>query len=135
VKLVVADASAIGELLLVTPRAAAARAIFERGDVDLHVPALCDVEVASLLRRALIERRLDAARAAEALDDSAALPLSRHGHLALLGRALELRANFSAYDAMYVALAERLGAALATGDASLARAVGRHSGVEVCAIS
>jgi predicted nucleic acid-binding protein len=36
------------------------------------------------------------------------LPLTRHGHQALLPRVLELRANFSAYDACYVALAERL---------------------------
>ena len=33
------------------------------------------------------------------------LPLTRHGHRSVLGRILELRANFSAYDATYVALA------------------------------
>jgi predicted nucleic acid-binding protein len=128
---VVVDASAIGEILLVTPRGPAFRAILEGNHHDLHVPALCDVEVGSIMRRALNERRMTPVRAAEALEDYAALPLTRHGHLGVLARALELRANFSVYDAVYVALAERLGAALATGDEPLARAAGRFTGVEV----
>lgn len=57
------------------------------------------------------------------------LPLSRHGHQHLLARILNLRANFSAYDATYIALAERLGATLVTGDQRLARAAESHLGV------
>jgi predicted nucleic acid-binding protein len=38
-------------------------------------------------------------------------------------RILDLRPNFSAYDATYVALAERLAAGLLTADERLARAV------------
>ncbi|MEO7374697.1 MAG: type II toxin-antitoxin system VapC family toxin [Terrimesophilobacter sp.] len=45
----------------------------------------------------------------------------RHGH------------NLSSYDAAYVALAERLGAPLITGDARLARAPGIGCTVEVFA--
>jgi len=62
---------------------------------------------------------------ADYLDD---LPLSRHGHQHLLARILSLRANFSAYDATYIALAERLGATLVTGDQRLARAAESHLG-------
>ena len=62
-------------------------------------------------------------RAADALEDYLDLPLIRHGHQALLGRILQLRSNFSAYDAAYVALAERLRSELLTADDALARAV------------
>lgn len=96
-------------------------------EVDLHVPALCDVEVVSGLRRALSERKLSETRAAEALDDYADMPLTRHGHRSLLRRILELRANFSAYDATYVALAERLDADILTADGRLARSVLAHT--------
>ena len=58
-----------------------------------------------------------------------ALPLTRHGHQALLPRILELRANFTAYDACYVALAERLDGDLLTVDVRLATAVREHTDI------
>jgi predicted nucleic acid-binding protein len=118
-----------------TPLAAAVEAELRRVPFDLHVPAVCDVEVASVLRRALLARRLTAERAAAALDDYLDLPLSRHHHAASLPRMLALRDNFSAYDATYVALAERLDAILVTGDAPLARAVRAHLDLEVVGVS
>lgn len=57
------------------------------------------------------------------------LPLTRHGHTALMPRMLALRANFSAYDATYVALVESIGAELMTGDERLARAVASNTTV------
>lgn len=122
------------EYLLRTPRADAVEAELRKAPFDLHVPALCDVEVAAVLRRTLLARRLTADRAAAALDDYLDLPLSRHGHQALLARILVLRDNFSAYDAAYVALAERLGAVLLTADAPRARAVRTHLGLAVVEI-
>ncbi len=95
----------------------------QAADVDLNTPALCDIEVAAALRRSLLTQRLNSVRAAEALQDYLDLALTRHGHQALLGRVLELRSNFSAYDAAYVALAEQLKGELLTADDSLARAV------------
>jgi predicted nucleic acid-binding protein len=95
--------------------------------VDLHVPALCDVEVVAGLRRTVVRRAVSGERAAEAVQDYLDLPISRHGHSQLLTRILELRQNFSAYDATYVALAERLAAELLTADERLARAVRTHS--------
>jgi predicted nucleic acid-binding protein len=44
---------------------------------------------------------------------------------------LELRSNFSTYDACYVALAEALGAEVLTADERLARAVRAHTAVGV----
>jgi predicted nucleic acid-binding protein len=69
-------------------------------------------------------------RAREALDDYSALPLVRHDHAAFLARAFDL-ATLSAYDAIYVALAERLDAALLTTDLRLARAVAASRGLRV----
>lgn len=117
---IVVDASALVEALLATERAPRVVAAISAPDVDLHVPALCDVEVASALRRALAAGRLDEARAMLALEDLADLPLTRHGHQLLLGRILTLRHNLSAYDATYAALAERLDAVLVTADRGLA---------------
>ncbi len=117
------------EYLLGTEAAEDAVEIIRHPDADLRVPVLCDVEVVSGLRRAVLSGELSEGRAAEALEDYADLPLGRHGHLKLLGRIFELRANFSAYDAAYVALAERIGAELLTADASLERSVRTHTTV------
>ena len=65
------------------------------------------------------------------MDDYLDLPLTTHGHRALVPRMLALRQNFSAYDATYVALAERIGSALLTGDHALMRAVRQQAIVEV----
>ncbi len=100
-------------------------------DADLRVPALCDVEVAAGLRRALLRELVSASRANLALEHYVLLPLTRHGHQSLLPRVLDLRSNFSAYDACYVALAERLGAELLTADERLSRAVRTHTTIGV----
>lgn len=59
----------------------------------------------------------------QALTDYLDLPLIRHSHLPLLERILQLKENFTAYNATYVSLAEMLQAPLVTADDSLARAV------------
>jgi predicted nucleic acid-binding protein len=129
--LVVADASALVEYLLGPEKSSAIAETIESPDTDLHVPALCDVEVTAGLRRALRLGVLGVGRAKEALRDYADLPLSRHGHLGILNGLLELRENFSAYDAVYAALAEALGASLLTADARLARAARDRLGLSI----
>jgi predicted nucleic acid-binding protein len=44
----------------------------------------------------------------------------------------ELKHNFTAYDAMYVALAERLGLPLLTDDAKFAATPGHHAKIQHC---
>ncbi len=117
------------EYLLGTDGAGPVRDIVRLPDVDLNIPALCDIEVVSGLRRALLRKALSDRRAAEALQDYRDLPLSRHGHQSLLDRIITLRANFSAYDATYVALAEQMGAEFLTADERLDRAVRAHTAV------
>lgn len=103
-------------------------------DGDLHAPELCDLEVVSSLRRGVQEGRLRLERAAEALSDYVALPVTLHSHRLLLVRCFALLENFSPYDASYVALAEELGAPFLTLDAALARAVAEHTRVELVAV-
>jgi predicted nucleic acid-binding protein len=59
------------------------------------------------------------------------LPITRYPTLVLLRRGWELRHNFSAYDAMYVALAEAIGTRLVTADEPLANATRTHTALEV----
>lgn len=101
-----------------------------RGE-DLFAPELLDLEVASVLRRQLMNGAIDARRAGLALTDLMAMPIQRAPHLALLGRAWELRENLTIYDAAYVALAEALQVHLLTGDKRLARAPGPRCHIEV----
>ena len=124
--MVVADASALVEYLCRTRQAARIGKVVNAPNVHLHVPALCDIELAAALRRGLLSRRLSKERAGEVLEDYGDLPLTRHGHRTLLPHVLTLRHNFSAYDATYVALAQVLDAALLTADAGLARAARQH---------
>ena len=98
---------------------------------DLAAPELIDLEVASVLRRQLSAKKLDARRALLALDDLLDLPIRRARHRPLLRRCWELRANLSVYDAAYVALAEALEAPLVTADARLASAAGVKCAIEV----
>jgi len=100
-----------------------------RGE-DLAAPELVDLEVVSVLRRQLAAGSLDARRAQLALGDLVDLPLQQATHLTLLPRIWELRNNLSAYDASYVALAERLGATLLTADVRLTRASGPNCTIE-----
>lgn len=95
------------------------------------MPEQCDLEVATALRRFLRTRDLTPAVASNVVADYLDLPLTRHRHTPLFGRILALRDNFTAYDAVYVALAERLGASIVTADGRLARAIQAHTRVEV----
>ena len=66
--------------------------------------------------------------------DLADLPVVAWPHGPLLGRAWALRENVSAYDAVYVALAEALEAQLVTADRRLAKAVAAVANVELLAV-
>jgi predicted nucleic acid-binding protein len=95
------------------------------------VPYVCDVEVLSVFRRAVRLLQAEEARVRQALDLYLDLPLRRFKHDALLVRAFAYRDNFTAYGAMYVVLAEGLGAPLVTADLRLARATRAWTDVTV----
>ena len=118
----VVDASVAVEYLLRTPLGRRVAGTLE--SAALFAPELLDAEVLSVLRREVLAGRLAEPRAAEALEDLAAWPLVRLRHAPLLADAWELRGRVSGYDALYVAAARRLQAALLTADGPLARAPG-----------
>jgi predicted nucleic acid-binding protein len=100
-----------------------ARAQLQRAD-GVSAPDLVDVETVAVLRKRWLARTIDERRFAAAIDDLADLVVDRYPTLPLMRRAYQLRANLTAYDAAYVALAEGLDCALLTADARLARATG-----------
>jgi len=127
----VVDASAAIDLLLHAAREPSLVALLSRPGTRLHAPHLLDVEVLHALRRLAASGQVDEERAEEVRADLLALTVQRHPHTVLLDRAWELRGTVSAYDAMYVALAELLDAPLVTRDARLARSHGHQARIEL----
>jgi len=119
--------------LLVTDAGAWVRALFDEGPEGPvrerlrrkaygDAPALIDLEFLSAARGLVARKLVTRAAAEESIESFLKAPIDRHSHVPLAWRAWELRANLTPYDAAYVALAERLGAALLTADRRLARA-------------
>ncbi len=129
--MIVVDASALIEALLGTPAAESVeRWLFDARET-LHAPHLLDVEVAQVIRRYAAAGEIGQARGRAALADLADFPVRRYPHRVLLPRVWELRSNLTAYDAMYVALAEALDAPLLTRDRRLAASPGHRARVEL----
>lgn len=129
--MIVLDASATVDWLLQT---SAGRHIEQRiysAKNSLHAPHLLDIEVTQVFRRLVREGAVSAQRADEALQDLLDLRLVRYPHWLVLPRVWQLRHNLSAYDAAYVALAEKLGAPLITRDGRLAIASGHAATIEL----
>lgn len=129
--MIVLDASAAIDWLLQTP---AGRRIEHRiysQNESFHCPHLMDLEITQVLRRLVRESTISAQRAQEALQDLLDLRIARYPHFIFLPRLWRHRHNFSAYDAVYVALAEELDATLVTRDSRLASAAGRVAHVEL----
>jgi predicted nucleic acid-binding protein len=128
---IVLDASAAVDWLLQTT---AGRRIEERiysRSESLHAPHLLDLEVVQVLRRLAREGTVPAHRAEEAVVDLQDLRITRYSHFMLLTEIWRRRHNFSAYDAAYVVLAEKLGATLITRDSRLSAAAGNVAIVEL----
>jgi predicted nucleic acid-binding protein len=128
--MIVLDASAAVDWLLQTSAGQSIeKRIYSRNE-SLHAPHLLDLEVTQVLRRLALQGVISAHRSDEAVRDLLDLRITRYPHLVLLPRIWQLRHNFSAYDAAYIVLAEKLGAALVTRDARLTSASGHAATVE-----
>ena len=131
--MIVLDASVLANVVgddQLTGRRARARLV-EAGDAA--IPDLADVETVAVLRKRWLAGDLTDGRFRGAIDDLLALPLVRFPVGPLMRRAYELRANVTAYDAAYIALAEGLACPLVTGDTRLAAAPGINCETEVLA--
>jgi predicted nucleic acid-binding protein len=127
--LIVADASAVLEVLLNTPAGTEiARHIFAEGET-IHVPHLVDVEILHALRRLDKAAEIRPARISEILQDYFDMLLTRYPHSILIPRIWELRRNWTSYDAAYIALAEELAAPLITRDRAMAANSGHRARV------
>ena len=91
---------------------------------DVSAPDLVDVETVAVLRKRWMAGTISERRFAAAIADLELLAIDRYPTLPLLRRAYELRANVTAYDATYEALAETLGCELLTADQRLVNAPG-----------
>jgi predicted nucleic acid-binding protein len=128
---IVLDTSAAVEWLLQTqPGKRIEERIYSRNE-SLHSPHLLDLEVAQTLRRLVRDADVSLSRGDQALQDLLDLRVTRYPHYVLLPRIWQLRQNVTAYDAAYVALAEKLGAPLITHDGRLSSASGHFARVEL----
>lgn len=129
--MIVIDNSALVEMLTaVGPVGSAVAARVAKADV-LCAPYLLDTEVMSALLGMARGRKITTDQADSAMIAYDRLPIDRYDVLPLWPRIKILRANLSAYDATYVALAETLGASLVTSDARIARSGAARCPVEV----
>ena len=126
----VLDSSAVIDFLLGLEAAPAVEEILTT-EGEAAAPDLLVFEVLAVIRRDALRDVIGAERATAAITDLADLSVALFATLPLSPRAWELRANLSAADALFVALAEALAEPLATKDRGLGRAAVEHADVEV----
>jgi predicted nucleic acid-binding protein len=123
----VIDASAAAEYLLRTPLGLKLADL--RVGLFLIAPELIDVEVLSVMQRAVLHhnieehraRNIEEHRARFALEDLRDWPIDLISHTALVREAWSHRHNVSTYDAFYVAAVRIYDAPLLTADGPLSR--------------
>ncbi len=128
--MIVADAGVVLETLLFS-RDIGPLARLRLAETRVHAPELLDLEVTAALRGLVRRGETTLAHATDALAGLRRARITRHSHRLLLPRIWELRDTVGAYDAAYVAIAERADATLLTLDRRLARAPGPRCRIEV----
>lgn len=127
--MIVIDASAIIQVLVGRDPGPA---LLDAVAGDLAAPHILDVEVLSALRGMVLGGVLPLEAAESARRSYADLVIDRYEAALLADRVWALRTQYTSYDAMYLALAEGLGAPLVTCDRKL-DAGGHHVEVVVYA--
>jgi predicted nucleic acid-binding protein len=126
----VLDTSAVIDYLLAAGVATRVEDLLS-GGAPAAAPDLLVFEVLAVLRREVGRGTLSESRARGALDDLGDLAVELFPALPLRERAFALRANLTAADGLFVALAEMLAEPLVTKDRALARAARDYTAVEV----
>ncbi|MFV2083968.1 type II toxin-antitoxin system VapC family toxin [Micromonospora sp. LOL_021] len=131
--MIVVDASVIASVLVYSDdRGRKARAVLGR-DPEWAAPEHWKVEVFSVMRGLALGGKITNETAARAVDRISRLGVDTVPIDDLLTRMWQVKANISAYDAPYVALAERRALTLVTADGKLARAASAYCRVELVA--
>jgi predicted nucleic acid-binding protein len=131
--LIVVDASLLTDVLLARPPAIAALrdAMVGHEDEPLHAPALIELEILNALRGMARGGHVTDRRADDAVAGLEKVRMVRYPHGPFRRRVWELRHDLTAYDAVYLALAERIaGSVLITADNDLAARARRSLGDE-----
>ncbi len=128
---IVVDASAILALLLNTTEASNIERRLVGASESLHAPHLIDLEITHVLRRYVSLGQLTPQQGERGLTEVADFQIIRYPHSPFLPRIWALRHNTTAYDAVYLALAESLPAPLITCGARLAAAAGHRATIEL----
>jgi predicted nucleic acid-binding protein len=128
--MLIVDASTLYEVLVGGARAPAVVGRLAQ-DGDHAAPHVLDAEVLGALRKDVLLGQVDQTTARMAIRGLRDWGGRRFSHASLLERAWELRANVRTWDALYVALAEALGAPLITLDRRLAGAASIRCQIEV----
>lgn len=129
--MIVVDASAALELILRSPASKDLRVRLLLAGDELHAPHLIDLEILQVIRRMVRIRALSVDVAAQVVDAWSSLEVVRYPHIQFADRVFQLRDNFTAYDAAYIALAEALDAPLVTHDAKFQKAGGHQARIEL----
>lgn len=125
--MIVIESSAMVDALVDEPANPELLAVI--ADSELHAPSLIDYEVASALRGHALGGKLTVRQLEDAADDFSSLVVNRYPLSTMMRPVLDLRGNFTVYDAAYVVLAQALEVPLVTADSKLAAA--RKVGVDV----
>jgi predicted nucleic acid-binding protein len=124
---VVVDTSIVVDILTSVPNIAVE---VERRGTIFHAPYALDAEFMNVLRNHWLHRRITLQEGKHLIREFEEMIDVRHSHEGLLERAWALRNNVSAYDSLFVALAEHLDIPLITRDRRLARSSGHTARIE-----
>lgn len=109
-----------------TPNAKHLLKRLQADDVTLHAPTLLRYESVAVVRKAVYQKRVTPDEGARIRDAMLSYPLTLHFDTALLKRGYELATEYNrptAYDAQYLALAERLSCEFWTADERMFNAI------------
>jgi predicted nucleic acid-binding protein len=129
--MIVVDASVLALALLNEQRIGDAARDALTADDRWVMPEHWIVELMSVIRGQLLGGKIGAVEAGDAVDAVAEIEPEVPATRVLIPRIWSLRGNLTAYDAAYVAAAEKYGCALVTADRKLARASGIECAVEL----